>query len=85
MPSPTGTGRYRTSKTATSDPYAGHASFTGILSAGESPKEAPVERYAGQYEGQQYVGIDLHRRRSVVVRMTAQVTATMKVALRREA
>jgi transposase len=33
-------------------------------------KEAPVERYAGQYEGQQYVGIDLHRRRSVVVRMT---------------
>src|SRR3954468_14960000 len=35
-----------------------------------STKEAPVERYAGQYEGQQYVGIDLHRRRSVVVRMT---------------
>lgn len=33
-------------------------------------KEAPVERYAGQYEGQQYVGVDLHRRRSVVVRMT---------------
>ncbi|HEY6793186.1 MAG TPA: hypothetical protein VI248_00720 [Kineosporiaceae bacterium] len=26
--------------------------------------------HAGQYEGQQYVGIDLHRRRSVVVRMT---------------
>ena len=24
-----------------------------------------------QYEGQQYVGIDLHRRRSVMVRMTA--------------
>jgi transposase len=35
-----------------------------------STKEAPVERYAGQYEGQQYVGIDLHRRRSVVVRTT---------------
>ena len=35
-----------------------------------STKEAPVKRYAGQYEGQQYVGIDLHRRRSVVVRMT---------------
>lgn len=33
-------------------------------------KEAPVKRYAGQYDGQQYVGIDLHRRRSVVVRMT---------------
>jgi transposase len=30
-----------------------------------------VERYAGDYEGQQYVGIDLHRRRSVVVRTTA--------------
>jgi transposase len=29
-----------------------------------------VERYAGQYEGQQYVGIDLHRRRSVIVRTT---------------
>ena len=29
-----------------------------------------MKRYAGQYEGQQYVGIDLHRRRSVVVRMT---------------
>lgn len=35
-----------------------------------STKEAPVERYAGKYEGQQYVGIDLHRRRSVVVRTT---------------
>src|SRR3954452_7201121 len=35
-----------------------------------STKEAPVKRYAGQYEGQQYVGIDLHRRRSVVVRTT---------------
>src|SRR3954454_2157992 len=33
-------------------------------------KEAPVERYAGRYEGQQYVGIDLHRRRSVLVRTT---------------
>lgn len=29
-----------------------------------------MKRYAGQYEGQQYVGIDLHRRRSVVVRLT---------------
>jgi transposase len=29
-------------------------------------KEAPVEGYAGQ----QYVGIDLHRRRSVIVRTT---------------
>ena len=29
-----------------------------------------MKRYAGRYEGQQYVGIDLHRRRSVVVRMT---------------
>src|SRR3954451_4014964 len=33
-------------------------------------KEAPVKRYAGRYEGQQYVGIDLHRRRSVLVRTT---------------
>jgi hypothetical protein len=30
-------------------------------------KEAPVEGYVGQ----QYVGIDLHRRRSVIVRTTA--------------
>jgi hypothetical protein len=30
-------------------------------------KEAPVEE---QYDGRQYVGIDLHRRRSVIVRMT---------------
>ena len=29
-----------------------------------------MERYAGKYEGQQYVGVDLHRRRSVVVRTT---------------
>ena len=29
-------------------------------------KEAPVEGYVGQ----QYVGIDLHRRRSVIVRTT---------------
>jgi len=29
-----------------------------------------VERYAAGYGGQQYVGIDLHRRRSVVVRTT---------------
>src|SRR3954468_19391840 len=35
-----------------------------------STKEAPVERYAAGYGGQQYVGIDLHRRRSVVVRTT---------------
>jgi len=27
-----------------------------------------VERYAGRYEGPQYVGIDLHRRRRVLVR-----------------
>src|SRR3954453_9663934 len=35
-----------------------------------STKEAPVERYAAGYGGQQYVGIDLHRRRSLVVRTT---------------
>src|SRR3954465_5077225 len=35
-----------------------------------STKEAPVERYAAGYGGQQYVGIDLHRRRSVLVRTT---------------
>ncbi len=29
-----------------------------------------MERYAGQYTGRQYVGIDLHRRRSVVVHIT---------------
>jgi transposase len=29
-----------------------------------------VERYAESYTGQQYVGIDLHRRRSVIVRTT---------------
>jgi hypothetical protein len=31
-------------------------------------KEAQVERYASTCDGQQYVGIDLHRRRTVVVR-----------------
>src|SRR5258707_13529419 len=30
-------------------------------------KEAPVNEF---YEGQQFVGMDLHRRRSVLVRMT---------------
>ena len=30
-------------------------------------REAPVN---GEYDGRQYVGIDLHRRRSVIVRMT---------------
>jgi hypothetical protein len=30
-------------------------------------KEAPVN---ADYDGKQYVGIDLHRRRSVIVRMT---------------
>ena len=29
-----------------------------------------MKRYAGPYDGQQYVGLDPHRRRSVVVRMT---------------
>lgn len=29
-----------------------------------------MERYAGKYEGRQYVGVDLYRRRSVVVRTT---------------
>ena len=29
-----------------------------------------MKRYAGEYDGRQYVGIDLHRRRSVVVRTT---------------
>jgi transposase len=32
-------------------------------------KEAPMD---GQYDGRQYVGIDLHRRRSVIVRMTPE-------------
>jgi transposase len=31
-------------------------------------REAPVD----EYDGRQYVGIDLHRRRSVIVRMTAE-------------
>ena len=31
-------------------------------------REAPVD---GDYDGRQYVGIDLHRRRSVIVRMTS--------------
>src|SRR4249919_2411183 len=30
-------------------------------------REAPVN---GDYDGRQYVGVDLHRRRSVIVRMT---------------
>jgi len=38
----------------------------GVLTS-ISTKEAPV---SGSYEGRQVVGIDLHRRRSVIVRMT---------------
>jgi transposase len=40
-------------------------------------KEAPVEGYVGQ----QFVGIDLHRRRSVIVRMTAagEVLETVQI------
>lgn len=37
----------------------------GVLTS--TTKEAPV---SGGYAGRQYVGIDLHRRRSVIVRMT---------------
>jgi hypothetical protein len=37
----------------------------GVLTS-TRPKEAPV---SVQYAGRQYVGIDLHRRRSVIVRM----------------
>src|SRR5437763_11329748 len=37
----------------------------GVLTS--TTKEAPVST---DYDGQQYVGVDLHRRRSVVVRMT---------------
>src|SRR5688572_8026288 len=38
----------------------------GVLTV-NTTKEAPVSE---QYDGRQYVGIDLHRRRSVIVRMT---------------
>ena len=38
----------------------------GVLTS-VSTKEAPV---SGDYDGRQYVGMDLHRRRSVLVRMT---------------
>src|SRR5215207_7201011 len=38
----------------------------GVLTS-NATKEAPV---SGQYEGKQIVGMDLHRRRSVLVRMT---------------
>jgi len=31
-----------------------------------------VERYASTCDGQQYVGIDLHRRRTVIVRTSAE-------------
>jgi predicted NBD/HSP70 family sugar kinase len=31
-----------------------------------------VERYASRCDGQQYVGIDLHRRRTVIVRTSAE-------------
>ena len=37
----------------------------GVLTS--TTKEAPVST---DYDGRQYVGIDLHRRRSVIVRMT---------------
>ncbi len=39
---------------------------SGVLTS-KSTKEAPVSE---SYEGKQIVGIDLHRRRSVLVRMT---------------
>jgi hypothetical protein len=39
---------------------------SGVLS-NNTLREAPVN---GDYDGRQYVGIDLHRRRSVIVRMT---------------
>jgi hypothetical protein len=38
----------------------------GVLTS-VSTKEAPVSE---DYDGRQYVGMDLHRRRSVLVRMT---------------
>jgi hypothetical protein len=38
----------------------------GVLTL-STTKEAPVSEF---YEGQQFVGMDLHRRRSVLVRMT---------------
>jgi len=40
-----------------------------VVSTSTSTKEAPVD--AG-YDGRQIVGIDLHRRRSVIVRMAAE-------------
>jgi hypothetical protein len=36
------------------------------LSRSTAKKEAPVD----EYDDRQYVGIDLHRRRSVIVRLT---------------
>src|SRR5437763_14415640 len=39
----------------------------GVLTS--TTKEAPVST---DYDGRQYVGIDLHRRRSVIVRMTPE-------------
>jgi Transposase len=39
----------------------------GLLTS-TTTKEAPVD----EYDGRQYVGIDLHRRRSVIVRMTPE-------------
>jgi hypothetical protein len=35
-------------------------------------KEAPVEGYVDRRADRQFVGIDLHRRRSVIVRMDAE-------------
>src|SRR5919199_835651 len=43
----------------------GPEALSGLLTS--TTREAPVST---SYDGQQYVGIDLHRRRSVVVRMT---------------
>jgi hypothetical protein len=37
------------------------------LSRSTTTKEAPAD----EYDGRQYVGIDLHRRRSVIVRMSS--------------
>ena len=42
------------------------SAMLGVLTS-FTTKEAPVSEF---YEGRQFVGMDLHRRRSVMVRMT---------------
>ena len=55
-------------KERASAPRDSHPRATLGLFTSTTTREAPVD----EYDGRQFVGIDLHRRRSVIVRMTPE-------------